>query len=1143
MWKNVRKFFWNAMLLGLTGTLALSATNAFAQQLASMHQHSSAENQDKKELKKVLSELENLYQVQFNYVRTTVEGKFVTDNLDTMSGEAIDEIVEKVLQPLNLTYEKVGKNLFVIFKRKDEESSKRNTIRTLPNLMEAVGKTTLPVAVLQVNNKFEALAQTISGKVTDLGTGEGLPGVNILAKGTTTGTVTDADGNYRITVSDEVTVLVFSYISYETEEIQIGGRSVINLTLSPDIQSLSEVVVVGYGTVKKSDLTGSVSSVKSEELTAYPALGTVQALQGRAAGVNIQSNNGAPGSSLKVRIRGGTSINASSDPIYVVDGFIGGALPPPEDIASIEVLKDASATAIYGSRGANGVIMVTTKRGESGEVKIDFNSSYSLQNEINRLDLLNATQFYNYIQEARPGIEPGGGNTDWQDEIFRTGGIQNYQLSLSGGNESVNYYVSGSYFDQKGVIVNSAYDRFSLTSNIDIKATEKLRVGVNLFAQRNTTDGVRTQEGSGGLTPGVVSSTFKFEPDRDIYNPDGTFTIARLNDPIDNPYAIATQLQDESVNDRFQANIFAEYDIFDDLKFRTSFGATTNSGRRGRYSPATLQEGRNAGGGDAQVDGSKSTLLLNENYLTYSKSFAEIHNLSAMIGYSFQTSSSEDWGGRSQAFINDSFSFWGLESAAVYQAPNSGLTEWTISSYYGRLNYSLLDRYLLTFNARYDGASNFSKNNKWAFFPSGAFAWNMKEELFLEDVDWLSFWKWRVSYGLTGNQAINPYETLARFSSVFSVIGGQVVNAARPTAVANENLTWETTAQFDIGADIGLLDDRINLTLDYYRMVTSDLLFAVPLPPYSGYTSQIRNLGEVENKGMEAMISSRNLTGAFTWTTDFNISANKNKVLSLPEGNDIEYGSGPGHMVGLGNTQLLREGESVGTLYGWIYDGVYQEGDEFLEGGGFEQEAGGEKFRDINGRNAEGNLTGAPDGTLNNDDRTIIGNPNPDFTWGLNNDFKWKNFDLNIFFQGSQGNDILSYTLMELNLLSGINNATTDALNRWTPNNTNTDVPKAFSGRTRRVSTRWIYDGSYVRLKNLALGYSLPQGLLDRLNIQKFRIYVSAQNILTLTDYPGYDPEVNYQSSGSQDGNRNLGLDYGSYPNAKSYTVGLNIGF
>jgi TonB-dependent starch-binding outer membrane protein SusC len=448
-----------------------------------------------------------------------------------------------------------------------------------------------------------------------------------------------------------------------------------------------------------------------------------------------------------------------------------------------------------------------------------------------------------------------------------------------------------------------------------------------------------------------------------------------------------------------------------------------------------------------------------------------------------------------------------------------------------------LDRYLITFTARYDGSSNFSANEKWAFFPSGAIGWNMKNEPFLQDVNALSFWKWRVSYGLTGNQAISPYETLARFSPVFSVIGGNIVNAARPTTVANENLTWETTAQLNVGADIGFLDDRITLTMDAYRMVTDDLLFSVQLPSYSGYTNQIRNIGKVENKGIEAMVSSRNLTGAFQWNMDVNISANRNKVLALPGGNDIQYGSGPGHMVGLGNTQILREGHPVGTFFGWIYDGVYQTGDTFIPGGGFEQVAGGEKFRDISGPNGEA------DGVLNNNDRTIIGNPHPKFIWGWNNDFRLGNFDLNIFFQGSQGNDLLSYTLMELDLLAGNNNATTNALRRWTPQNTNTDVPKAALGRTRRVSTRWIYDGSYVRLKNLSLGYNLPAGMLGRANMTRLRIYVSAQNILTLTDYPGYDPEVNYNTGGNTNGNRNLGLDYGSYPNAKSYTLGINVGF
>ena len=466
------------------------------------------------------------------------------------------------------------------------------------------------------------------------------------------------------------------------------------------------------------------------------------------------------------------------------------------------------------------------------------------------------------------------------------------------------------------MIINSNFNRFSLTSNVDVKASERLKIGLNLFAQRSGSDGVRTQEGSGGLTPGVVASAFKFEPDQPIYRPDGTFTVARLNDAHDNPYAVATQLVNESSVDRFQANVYGECEILESLRFRTTFGATTNNGRTGLHSPTTITEGRNVGG-DASINAYKHTLLLNENYLTFNKRFGEIHDFTAMGGYSIQVSSDESWGARGQSFISDAFSFWNLGSSSVWQTPNSNLTEWQISSFYGRLNYSLMDRYLITFNARYDGSSNFSRNHKWAFFPSGAIAWNMKNEGFMEGVDLISFWKWRVSYGKTGNQAISPYQTLARFSSVFAVIDGAPVNAVRPTTVANNDLTWETTAQWNIGTDLGFFDDRITVAAEYYRMVTSGLLFNVQLPQYSGYTTQLKNIGEVENKGFELTLNSRNLTGALKWNMDINISTNKNKILSLPDGNDIQYGSGPGHMVGLGSTQILREGSPVGSFF-WM---------------------------------------------------------------------------------------------------------------------------------------------------------------------------------------------------------------------------------
>ncbi|MEM6842214.1 MAG: TonB-dependent receptor [Bacteroidota bacterium] len=1140
--KNLSPMRWASILL-LTIGVGFGAANA--QPLASAATYHYSQDEQWQPLQTVLQSVQENYEVYLNYKTSLVQGKEVNIKTIKIGKNRVEEVLQKVLVPHELSFEKLKDNYYVIFQQSQLPSLTPLDLGTQPTEEEErPGNLLLGLESRWSPQPQITLEQTVRGTVTDLETDEPLPGVNVLAKGTTTGTVTDVDGNYRLTVGDDVTTLVFSSVGYLSEEVGINGRNIVNLSLSPDIQALEEVVVVGYGAVKKSDLTGSVSSVKAEELTAYPAIGAVQALQGRAAGVQITANNGEPGADFKVRVRGGTSINASSDPIYVVDGFVGAALPPPEDIESIEVLKDASATAIYGSRGANGVIMVTTKRGSKGQAKIDFNASYSLQNEINRLDLLNKEQFTEYIQDTNPDFTPLDGNTDWQDEIFQTGNIQNYQLGISGGADNLSYYLSGTYFDQEGIIINSGFRRYSITSNIEIQAAEKFKVGLNLFAQRSQQNGARTQEGSGGANnSGVVAAAFKFGPDQPIRDANGNYTLARLSDAHDNAVAVATEYVNENVTDRFQGNLFAEYQILDNLSFRTTLGASANNGRTGQYTPTALQGGAGVGG-DGRVNGSKNSLLLNENYLTYSKEFG-IHNLTVMGGYSYQVSREEDWGGRSQSFPTDAGLYWNLGAGSVFQRPGSEFSEWELASWYGRVNYSLNDKYLITLNARYDGSSVFSDGNKWAFFPSGAFAWNMGDEGFMQNIEPISFWKWRVSYGVTGNRAINPYQTLAalRAIDVLAIENGTPVNAITIDNVANENLSWESTTQLDIGVDIGLFNDRINLNMDYYRMVTDDLLFRVPLPEYSGFGSQLKNIGKVENRGFELTLNSRNISGEFIWDMGFNVSANRNQILELPDGNEILYRSGPGHMVGLGDTQILREGEPVGVFYGWIYDGVYQEGDDFIEGGGFEQEAGGERFRDIDSRDENGELTGVPDGQLNNDDRTVIGDPNPDFIWGFNNDFRWKGFDLNVFFQASQGNEIFNYTLMELDLMAGRNNATTAALDRWTPTNTNTDIPKASGGRARRASTRWIQDGSFIRLKNLALGYNIPQVVLDRLNIRKLRVYVSAQNLLTFTDYEGYDPEVNYRSSGATNSNRNLGLDYASYPNAKSYTFGINLGF
>lgn len=1046
-------------------------------------------------LVEILDKIESQSEFKFLYNNDLLENK--NHGAVQINNQSVEQILDDLLEGTGSKYSVLQNNLIVI--SPDGQSVQQNTIR---------------------------------GTITSE-EGEPLPGATVVVKGTTLGTVTGPDGTYELSgvPSGDVTLIV-SFIGYISKEVEATG-DVMDVSLKEDVVGLDEVVVIGYGAVKKSDLTGSVSTVESEEISAYPSINVAQALQGRAAGVQITANNGEPGASYKVRIRGGTSINSSSDPLYVVDGFPGGTLPPAEDIASIEILKDASATAIYGSRGANGVIMVTTKRGQSGETKIELNTSYSMQQEINRLDLLNAQEFVNYVNDANPGTLPetATANTDWQDVIFRNGAIQNHQLAFSGGSDHAQYYVSGVVYDHKGIIIGSEYKRYSVTSNVDFDLTDRISLGANLFAQRTNRDGSHTQEGSGGTNnTGIIASAFTMAPSIPIRGENGRFTLSPVGDPRDNPYAIATERKNNVVSDLFQANFYGELDITNHLTFRTTFGANTYNSRNGLYISTALNAGRNVGG-SARVNANKNTDVISENYFTYNRNVNDIHDFTLMGGYSYQSFTNEFWGASSSEFVSDDFLWWNLGGGSV---PNNS-SSWSkseLSSYYGRFNYKLYDRYLFTFNARYDGSSRFAKNEKWAFFPSGAVAWNIAEESFMEDAETVSQLKLRASYGITGNQAIGPYQSLARFGTVYTIIDGRPVNAVRPTSVANDNLTWESTAQLDIGLDLGLFDQRVYLVADYYQMKTTDLLFSLPLPEYSGFPSMTDNIGSVQNTGFEFALSTVNLQGELTWSTDLNVSINRNEVLELPDGNDIRYSANPGHMVGFGDTHILREGEPVGVFYGYQYDGVYQEGDTFLPGGGFEQAPGGEKFVDI-----------SDDGELGSDDRTIIGNPHPDFIWGMNNSFSYKNFDLNFFIQGSQGNDIYSFTLMELELMGGVANSTTQALDRWTPTNTDTDIPRANSGRARISSDRFIMDGSYVRMKNISLGYVLPDYILQPIGIDRVRLYVSGQNLFTITGYRGYDPEVNYNSGGNTNSNRNLGLDYGSYPNAKSYTVGLQVTF
>jgi len=1104
-------YFVSKLLLCMKLTIFLFVISIFAATANSYSQQSRFNlHYENVTIKEVLNEIKSQSNLQFFYSNDDFD---INRKVNVrVSDASIEDVLNQILREMGVSY-KISDNVVIISRSDVKWSFGKN--------QQSFG---------------------VKGKVTDEN-GVPLPGVTVVVKGTVRGTITEVNGHYSLPDIKANDILVFSFVGMRSREIEVLGKTSVDVVLEEETVGIEEVVAIGYGTMKKSDLTGSVASVSATDLAAYPALGATQAIQGRASGVMVTSKNGEPGTEPRVRIRGGTSINASSDPLYVVDGFAGGTVPAPEDIQSIEILKDASATAIYGSRGANGVVLVTTKSGIAGKTRVELNTSYSVQEIGKTLDMLNGQEFAElmndmYVNDGLttvpyPDPQQYGKGTDWQDEIFRTGILQNYQLSVSGGKENIKFYTSANYYGNKGSIINSDFNRISGLTNLDISVNDHIKLGTKMNFIRTTRDGLRTQEASGSTTgTGVIMAALKFEPVQGIYNEDGSYTRHKIGDPHDNPVAIAKEREDNTVADVFQGNSYAEIDLLKNLIFRSTFGVQIYNSRNGQYVPKTLTGGE-IYGGIGSISSNKNTVLLNENYLTYNKELNELNKLSLMAGYSYQSYRSEYWNASNRNFISDSFSFWNLGGGSNYQSASSSLTEWELASFYGRFNYNFANKYLLTFTGRYDGSSRFGANNKWAFFPSGALAWNVKEESFLKDVSELSHMKVRVSYGLTGNTEIGSYKSLALFTPSTTIQDGSTVNAVIPYTVANDNLTWESTAQSDFGIDIGLFDERLIFTADYYYKKTSDLLYNVPLPEYSGFSTSLQNIGSVENKGWEFALTTVNSNTAIKWNTNFNISFNRNKILKLA-GGDVLYMTVPGH-INSTYSQILREGEVVGAFYGWVTDGIYQQGDDFSAEAG--KVPGNIKYRDVNGRDTNGKLDGKPDGVVNSDDRIIIGNPHPDFIFGFNNEFSYKNFDLNIFFQGSVGNDMLNYTRLELDRLAGYNNATKDALRRWTPTNTDTDVPMASGANKAEVSTRWVEDGSYIRLKNLSLGYNVQGNILKRCHLSKFRVYVSAQNLITITKYTGYDPEVSYSDS-----NTNVGLDYGSYPNVKSLTIGVNIG-
>lgn len=1018
-------------------------------------------------------------------------------------------------------------------------------------------------------NPYMLLAQTgkkITGKVT-AESGEPLAGVTVQVKGFTGATTTAENGSFSITLQGNETTLVFSYVGYIKQEVSVKNKSVLDVILLPEKNELSQVVVIGYGAVKKSDLTGSVVSIKSEDLKAIPATSFDQALQGRAAGVQVTQLSGKPGAETSIRIRGTTSINAGNEPLYVIDGMLissdgsdmntGVTLGPrigplaainPNDIESIEILKDASATAIYGSRGANGVVIITTKRGRAGQGTVTLDSYYGIQEIANKLDVLNAEEFANFVNEAKLNanqtpiyVNPKnlGEGTDWQDAVLRNAPMANYQLSFSGGDDKTKYSITGSYFAQDGIILNSDFKRYSFRSNLDREVSKRLTVGTSITYARVTSNGVLTNAGT--IVPGVVTDALLFNPVLPIYDSTVAGGYTYENDRgklLGNPVAEAEKYNSYTVSSRVLGNVYAKYKLMEGLELRTSFGIDAFSSKENSYAPYYLKRAQ-ASKGEAAIGTVQGMTWLNENTLSYTKQFKNEHSINAVAGFTVQQFQNESLFAYAFDFPDDRTGYHSIAAGLNPQKPFNGESQWSLVSFLGRINYTIKDKYLFTLTGRSDGSSKFSEGNKYGYFPSGAFAWRVSKENFMKDIHEISDLKFRASYGIIGNQAIPPYQSLALVGpygeGVFnSELGSEVYTGREPLSYVNKNLKWESTKQLDIGIDLAMFNNRLTFTGDYYVKKTFDLLLSTPIPTTSGFTSTLLNIGNIVNRGFDLDLRSVNTTGLLRWNTSVNVSINKNELTNLNTNTDILL---PGGII-------LREGLSIGTFYGYIFDGIFQSDAEAASSPvliGQEPtspnpasvaKAGDRKYRDMNA-----------DGVINANDRTIIGSAQPKFTWGVNNTLSFKNIDFSFFFQGSQGNKIANLNALDLLNFTGQNNVLAEAaLNRWTPENPGNQYPRALSSGSLDVgvfSSNIVEDASYVRLKNVTLGYRMPVALLKKAGIQSLRIYAGATNLWTLTDYTGYDPEANtYGQSTTL-----IGIDQGGYPQTKTYTIGINVGF
>lgn len=1135
-------------------------------------------------LRAVLSELETRFRVSIAYRSELLDNR----TIDWSRGRrfnTLDKALAAALEGQGLRVEKVSEGFYVLSEIPvfSEKKSTEVPGNLRPSRPDADTRPSEPLALSRLQPTAPVLAPadvTITGRVTDEA-GAGIPGVNVSVKNTTRGTTTDGEGRYRLAVPDAGAVLVFSSVGYERQEIAVGSRTSLNVTLETDVQSLGEVVVkVGYGEQARKDLSTAVSSVDARQIRDLPISNPGQALAGQLAGVQVQQSNGQPGQAPTIRVRGTGSLAGGNGPLYVIDGYPFNDAAyfntlNPADIETIDVLKDAAAAAIYGSRGGNGVVVVTTRRGRAGKTRFDVNAYAGVSSVAKKVDVLDARQ---YAEMATDAFRAGGVavpplfspdsvsrwlNTDWQDVIFRPAAIYNLQVGATGGNERTQFAVSGVYFSEDGIVKGTDFKRYNLNARLDARLTNRLKLNFDFspsYVTRNQ-QAVSGQPSNQGIAPGMtlgpaIPSALLMPPqippryaNGDYGQPNadpslrGTLVLQNLFSPL----APLENYIDTDQTLRLWTRGALTYELARGLNASSAFGVSYTNYWRNAYRNSLIAnldfQTANVnnpviGSIAAFQTSNKSLNWVWTNTLNYSRTFGN-HALTALLGTEAQKNTFEfnQLQSKPGVFVNDLVPYVGsLNNADIFA--NAGQSLWSLVSYIGRVNYNYKDRYLLSAAVRRDGSSRFGPNQRFANFPSVSAAWRVTNEPFMKKLPVLSELKIRGSYGVTGNFEIGDFPWVATIGADNYTFGGVRQIGYRPNGFANPDLTWETNRQTDIGLEVGLWNDRLYLTADAYERNTEGLIANRPIPTLNGFTgSVVTNIGNIRNRGLEFSLTGRPLdgtkAGGLRWVTSANVSFNRNLVTSLVGGQTLFNTP----IFGWNNTHRITEGRPLGDMYGFIMDGVFRNQTEVAAGPQWQGNGsvpGDPRYRDING-----------DGKIDGNDITLIGNAQPNFTYGWVNTLTWKNFDLNVIAQGVSGGQITNALLRFQDTFTGRANGTIRLANRWrsesdpgdgqNPRVTTNTVP----GGLREFSSRHIFDASYFRIRTVTLGYTLPTALAQKARLQTARVYVSGQNLATFTRYFGYSPEANQGG----DGVNSLGIDQGTYPLPRTFTVGVNLGF